>query len=332
MNKNRNKFGQFERANGTNSWKDINFYEEYLPYYETHTRAETIKYFNISEQQHKSLCKFYNYIKPWRLIHSAANQEVEKDFSEIDFNEFKCYYEAHTREQTLKHFKISLSSLKTLCRTNNYKKPKSLVVNNIINTKLETGSIKYDLKEFLKKVDFWKEYVPFFETHTRGEVLEYFGINRDLHKKLLNLYGYEKSKQLISKCKKHRYFISGKYFDSIPEAAVYIYYTDNNIPIKQEPIVFNYIFNGKTYKYFPDFEIDGKLVEIKGDYFFKSDCTMCNPYNHEEDAKYEAKHQCGLKNNVEFWTSKDYSFAINYCVNKYGENWFKKEETKNGKN
>ena len=33
-------------------------------------------------------------------------------------------------------------------------------------------------------------------------------------------------------------------------------------------------------RYFPDFEIEGKFYEIKGDQFFNEDGTMCNPFNH----------------------------------------------------
>lgn len=260
----RNNLGQFSRAEGVSSWRDINFYADYLPYYETHTRDATINYFNISLQQHKAMCKFYNYNKPWHLIRKtvAKDKTIENDWSDIDFNLFKHYYETHTWDETLSYFKI----------------------------------------------------------------------NKESHEKLLKLYNYQKSKFLVCKCTKRKYFIRGKYFNSLPEAAVYIYCVDNNISIKQEPTVFTYEVNGKKHKYFPDFEIAGQLVEIKGDHFFRLDGTMCNPYNHKEDERYEAKHLCGIQNNVKFWTSKDYVFAIDYCTKTYGNDWFKEEDLQYDKN
>ena len=57
-------------------------------------------------------------------------------------------------------------------------------------------------------------------------------------------------------------------------------------------------FDGKTHFYLPDFLVDGQLVELKGDQFLKDDGTWKNPYDHGQDALYEAKHQCLVKNNV----------------------------------
>ena len=47
---------------------------------------------------------------------------------------------------------------------------------------------------------------------------------------------------------------------------------------------------------------------------------MCNPFDHSQDEKYEAKHQCMIKNNIEIWTLKDYKKYIDYCIVTYGEN------------
>lgn len=74
--------------------------------------------------------------------------------------------------------------------------------------------------------------------------------------------------------------------------------------------------------YFPDFEIDGKLVEIKGDCFFAEDGTACCPFDHSLDERYEAKRQCGLENGVEFWTSKDYSSMLAYFNDNYDKTNF----------
>lgn len=39
---------------------------------------------------------------------------------------------------------------------------------------------------------------------------------------------------------------------------------------------------------------------------------MCNPFDHSQDALYEAKHQCMLNNNVRILKEIDYKFAIDY--------------------
>ena len=72
----------------------------------------------------------------------------------------------------------------------------------------------------------------------------------------------------------------------------------NNIVFQYQPnILFEYHFNNDTHYYQPDFLINGKLYEIKGDHFFEGD-KMINPYDRNQDGLYEAKHQCMIKNNV----------------------------------
>lgn len=53
------------------------------------------------------------------------------------------------------------------------------------------------------------------------------------------------------------------------------------------------------------------MIEIKGEQFFENN-KMINPFDRTQDELYEAKHQCGLSNGVEFWLFPDYKFAIDY--------------------
>ena len=71
----------------------------------------------------------------------------------------------------------------------------------------------------------------------------------------------------------------------------------------------------------PDFEIDGKLVELKGDQFLKEDGTWQCPWDHSRDSLYEAKHQCAIKNNIEVWTKNDYMRFIAYVEQNYGKSY-----------
>lgn len=121
-----------------------------------------------------------------------------------------------------------------------------------------------------------------------------------------------------------KYIYGNQSFDSSWELAVWIWARDNNKIIVREPISFTYTFNNKTCHYFPDFEIDGQLVEVKGDHFFnKKDGTMQNPYNDDETKKYEAKHQCGLEHGVQFWLKPDIEPILQCIISTYGPNYLK---------
>ena len=52
---------------------------------------------------------------------------------------------------------------------------------------------------------------------------------------------------------------------------------------------------------YPDFEIDGRLVELKGKQFVQKDGSWKNPFAEEDDGSTEAKHQALLKANVLIW-------------------------------
>lgn len=122
---------------------------------------------------------------------------------------------------------------------------------------------------------------------------------------------------------KYQFEIDGNIvkFDSAPEVAYYIWLKDNNISFEHEPMTINYDFNGKTHVYMPDFIVEGQLIELKGNQFFKEDGTMQNPYDHSQDGVYEAKHQCMIANNVKILRSNDYQKYVDYVNNKYGKDF-----------
>ncbi len=113
----------------------------------------------------------------------------------------------------------------------------------------------------------------------------------------------------------HKPYFNPKYpnmsFGSSWEFKVYDFLTEHAIPFEYqiEPIPYEYD-NGIHY-YHPDFLINGRIYEVKGNQFFKIDEStgkeiMCVPnrktYTEEEYlwrcGKEEAKHQCMLANNV----------------------------------
>ena len=108
----------------------------------------------------------------------------------------------------------------------------------------------------------------------------------------------------------------GLSFDSIPEFAVYLYCTYFGIPIIRNPgISFDYIdIKGISHKTYPDFIINGKLIEIKGAHFFKEDGTMYLPYRNKEwsdeeykyqSSIYESKRKCLINNGVLIYKDSD---------------------------
>ena len=136
------------------------------------------------------------------------------------------------------------------------------------------------------------------------------------------------------KNKRHKYH-SEKYpgftFDSTWEVKVYEFCMDNNIQIEYSPsISYEYEYDGRTWTYHPDFLINGKVYEVKGDHFFKYNESSCQeemfcPYRNprwsddEYDwlcKKFEAKHQCMIKNNVLILRDKDiHNLNVDMFVN-----------------
>lgn len=118
-------------------------------------------------------------------------------------------------------------------------------------------------------------------------------------------------------------------FDTIPELAFFLYVSDvygsNRITVHPDnPFVYNY--NGKTHKYWPDFNVDGIFIEIKGAQFFRDDGTMFCPYRKKDMTDdeyaelcglYEAKRQCMIMNHVIILSNDEYKPYIEYMKQQY---------------
>lgn len=102
-------------------------------------------------------------------------------------------------------------------------------------------------------------------------------------------------------------------FGSSWEFNVYDFLIENSIEFEYQPsISFDYEYDGRTWTYHPDFLINGKVYEVKGDMFFRVNestgkeemfCPWGRKKLGEERWKWlcgksEAKHQCMLKNGV----------------------------------
>ena len=117
--------------------------------------------------------------------------------------------------------------------------------------------------------------------------------------------------------KSHKPYTNPKYpdmtFGSSWEFFVYDFLLENHIDFEYQPAIsLPYEYKETHHTYHPDFRIGDKIVEVKGDNFFRvNEKTgkeeMFCPYRYKEwtDEKYdwmcglyEAKHQCMLANNV----------------------------------
>jgi hypothetical protein len=121
--------------------------------------------------------------------------------------------------------------------------------------------------------------------------------------------------------RKHYHFNS-EYFDSLPELAYYLYSVAAGDTIIRNPCKFSYCVNGVAHFYFPDFSCNGQLVEIKGAHFLAKDGTWQNPYDHSQDAVFEAKHQCAIANNVKILYEADYQKYLDWF---YAEGYVKED-------
>jgi len=93
------------------------------------------------------------------------------------------------------------------------------------------------------------------------------------------------------------YEYEGITFDSSWEVYAWIWYKDNDHEIKRCDIRLEYEFDGKIHGYYPDFVVDGKLTEIKGDQFFSihGDITspMWHPYHRNRKTAEQLKQLDG---------------------------------------
>ena len=117
------------------------------------------------------------------------------------------------------------------------------------------------------------------------------------------------------------YNYNGEVFDSSWELALWIYAKDHKENIAHEPEILEYEFEGKAYRYFPDFRYKGKLIEVKGDHFFNEVGEMIDPFSEEQTGKSEAKHQCGLKNGVIFYKNAEVKPFLEYVKETYGKDY-----------
>lgn len=117
--------------------------------------------------------------------------------------------------------------------------------------------------------------------------------------------------------KSQRYYYKGIKFDSKPELAYYIWLKDHNVDFTYHTEKLTYTDSlGKVRYYYPDFRVEGKLVEIKGSMFFNDRGEPFDPYT---KLSWLDKYNCMLYNNVTIVT--DYNQYLQYITNTYGAHY-----------
>lgn len=89
----------------------------------------------------------------------------------------------------------------------------------------------------------------------------------------------------------------------------------------------------KKHLYYPDFEIENRLIEIKGDMMIDENGkviphpTLIKKAKKENpdllESQISAKNKCMKEWDVEIWSSEKIKFYLDYVKEKYGLNYFK---------
>lgn len=91
----------------------------------------------------------------------------------------------------------------------------------------------------------------------------------------------------------------GMVFNSKAEVAFYEFLKRENVEFIAHPSEYlTYECNGKIHKYFPDFIVNGKYVEIKGKHLIDENRNLINPWTKTYDDELKAKQQCMKENSV----------------------------------
>lgn len=105
-----------------------------------------------------------------------------------------------------------------------------------------------------------------------------------------------------------KYIFKDIMFDSSWEMAYYTYLRDNNIQFEYHPnVYFEYIISNKKHRYYPDFILNDKFIEIKG--------------NHLLTGKYkipDEKIKCMNDNAVNILYYEDIKPYMQYFKKNYG--------------
>jgi hypothetical protein len=102
----------------------------------------------------------------------------------------------------------------------------------------------------------------------------------------------------------HMGWYKGYYCNSSWELAWVIYNIEHGILFTRNTFGFDYVFEGRTFKFYPDFKINDEYVEIKG---------WLTPKNKEKISQFKGK--------LKVIFQKDMKPFLDYTIKKYGKNY-----------
>lgn len=153
--------------------------EEVIKYYieENHTQKESCEYFGISKKQFTVFCSKNNIKKDSIKKAENISRSQKKVFDKTFIEQVYKYYieENHTRNETLKHFNLTIGLLKNIQKNNNFKKERFIPIDG-----------KLLIKMYIK------------DNKKLGECAEYFGVSIPKIRRTLKKLGVYKDKELIS--------------------------------------------------------------------------------------------------------------------------------------
>lgn len=344
--------------------------KEIFLFYTTHQKKETAKEYNITvkvlnrllkengieshskvnitEEQELIICNLYKtqtsaYIG--RLFHVKAeriNKIVQKHNIPLHSDEENKQIQMANRKKTCLEKYGEDSPNKTLqvkekIKNTNLEKYKTICPANTIESKNKQAQHKEEINKKRKETNLKKYGV---EEYTRTQ--EYWERRRATCQKKYGADEWTKS-DLFYQSFPGKFWCNNICFDSLPELAIYLYFIYHDLPIERPKTVFKYQSIDGEHIYHPDFKINEKLVEIKGDHFFNKEGILINPYSQEEKDQQIAKDkwQCMIENNVEVWKKEKYKKYVDwfYFMGFNKENFrdrksksdYKNEENKNEK-
>ena len=141
----------------------------------------------------------------------------------------------------------------------------------------------------------------------------------------LKKYGIKNAGALNAE-KPYKYWNKFKYdnysFDSSWELVYYIWLKEHNIEFEYHNGYYFEYYDDKNnkHRYYPDFYVNGKYIEIKSDFLwdFKN-----NKLKNQDGTINEAKTKCLLDNNIIILFKNDIKPYLKYVIDKYGKNFLK---------
>ena len=123
-----------------------------------------------------------------------------------------------------------------------------------------------------------------------------------------------------------KYGFDNNLFDSSWELAYYIWLKDKGISFEYHTQKIEYIGDdGKNHTYFPDFIVNGKIVEIKSDHFFNE---KGEPFNKYTKRSWKAKYDLILQKGGQIFRFEDIKPYLSYVKENYGDGFLKQWKIK----